>query len=124
MTAALKDQLCMGKGKSCRISGMLWAFAACSSSEESVRHLGHCKSSKTTMATGTPFGGLSSEASWAAAKEGSDSKARKNQSAFFICKFDANNAIFMVPKSQARGQAELQKSELTALQGEELLLNR
>ena len=62
--------------------------------------------------------------SWAKANELSDNSATQQQSAFFICKFDAVNAIFMVPNSQARGQAELQKRELAAFESKEILLNR
>src|SRR5271170_3540622 len=57
MTAASYDQLCMGKGKSWRTTGILYVFPACATRGASRRHCGHCRSSKTTMAICAPLGG-------------------------------------------------------------------
>src|SRR5579864_4937112 len=97
MTAALNDQLCIGNGKSWRTNGILCAFAACSSSGESLRHLGHCKSSNTISATGEPLGGRSSAGSWARASEPSNKgKVRESSKGFFIFSLDGEQPVFMV----------------------------
>src|SRR5579864_5218818 len=97
MTAALNDQLCIGNGKSCRSNGILCALAACSSSGESVRHLGHCKSSNTISATGVPFGGRNSAGSWARANELSNNgTVKENSKGFFISVWMRHLPVFMV----------------------------
>src|SRR5579864_6737094 len=96
MTAALNDQLCIGNGKSCRTSGILCALAACSSSGESLRHLGHCKSSNTISATGEPFGGRGSAGSWARANElSSNGRLKESSKDFFIFSLDTANSPYL-----------------------------
>src|SRR5271157_5252866 len=58
----------MGKGKSYCTSGMLYFFAASCSRGAARAQSGHCRSSKTRMATFEPLGGRSTEVSPAQAK--------------------------------------------------------
>src|ERR1700736_6445845 len=51
----------MGSGKSWRTTGILYVFEACSTSGAVRRHMGHCKSSKTTIAICAPLGGRNTE---------------------------------------------------------------
>src|SRR5215469_15036606 len=58
----------MGSGKSWRTTGILYVLEASFTSGAVRRHIGHSRSSNTTMATCDPFGGRSTEStvSWAA----------------------------------------------------------
>src|SRR5271169_244741 len=58
----------MGKGKSYCTSGMLYFLAASCSSGAARAQSGHCRSSKTRMATLEPLGGRKTEVSPAQAK--------------------------------------------------------
>src|ERR1035438_3677317 len=58
-TAASNDQGCMGRGKSCCTSGMLYCLAASCSNGAARAQSGHSRSSKTMMATFDPLGGQS-----------------------------------------------------------------
>src|ERR1700759_4506715 len=108
MTAAVNDHLCIGKGKSWRTSGILCAFAACSSNGESARHFGHSRSSNTINATGAPFGGRSSAGFWAEANEHRSNAAQKGTS-FLIILFWMPRASGSYVKSRSR---EMQGGDL------------
>src|SRR5437016_9734345 len=94
MTAAWNDQLCMGKGKSWRTTGILYVLAACSTKGAARRHCGHCRSSKTTKASCDPLGGRSAElASCATAHDAMKKSTKRNESSFlFIMCLDAGLA--------------------------------
>src|SRR5438874_9812423 len=75
--AASKDQLCRGKGKSCRTTGILWASAASHTRGYAFAQSGHSRSSNITMATFAPRGGFNAEASAAKAQALKPSAASK-----------------------------------------------
>src|SRR5579862_4960320 len=86
----------MGSGKSWRTTGILYVFDACSTKGAVRRHIGHCKSSKTTIATCAPLGGRSTvlRASCAGAgnaaprtMNAADNRAKRIQSLFFIISY-------------------------------------
>src|SRR5438093_6118468 len=94
MTAAWNDQLCRGRGKSCRTTGILSVLAACSTKGAARRHCGHCRSSKTTKASCDPLGGRRAElASCATAHDVMNRITKRNDSSFlFIMYLDAELA--------------------------------
>src|ERR1035438_1891612 len=79
----------MGRGKSYCTSGMLYFFAASCSSGAARAQSGHCRSSKTRMATFDPLGGRKTEVSpaqAAAARSRHEVNRRAEKNGFsFIC---------------------------------------
>src|SRR6266568_345003 len=59
ITCASKLQLCIGRGKSLRTSGILYFVTASCNSASASAQSEHCKSSKATSATRDPAGGRS-----------------------------------------------------------------
>src|SRR4051795_7765747 len=82
--AAFINQLCMGSGKSCCMSGILYVCEACTSNGAARAHCGHCKSSKTTSATGEPLGGRSTSGTVCATAEKQTQIINVNRSEIFI----------------------------------------
>src|SRR5690349_3389789 len=67
----------MGKGKSYRTTGTLWAAATSRTMESARAQSGHCRSSNITIAAFAPRGGFSEEASAANAQALEPSAASK-----------------------------------------------
>src|SRR5579859_7391045 len=78
MIAAWYDQLCIGKGKSCRTTGILYVLAACATRGACRLHCGHCRSSKTTIASVDPLGGRSAGLTASCADRNDVSKTAAN----------------------------------------------